>query len=151
MKKLLTLIVFAVCGLQLSGCVTQFKSNTIRTETIEAKILPMPVVAEMRVEKQKVTGKASGIVVGKSKNGQVTEKDLVSQAVAKALGQDPPSPDGPDLLVDANFFWEREEEKVTVTVTGYPGYYTTFRNVKDTDSLWLNVVKPGSYRADGGR
>jgi outer membrane murein-binding lipoprotein Lpp len=150
MKNILTLMAFAVCGFLLSGCAKVLKSNNIQSASLGAKLEATPVVADLRVEKERVKGQAGG----KIKMGVTTEETVTSQALAKALKQDPPSADGPDLLVGQNTFYERKYrgrklKHVTVTVTGYPAYYTNFRNAEENDSAWLDIVWAGFESGSG--
>ena len=89
----------------------------------------------MNVSEQQRVGEATGASIDSDR--------LLREAIAKALGQDPPTVDGADILVGRNVFVVQKGSSVTVTVTGYPAWYTNFRSNKDvSQNEWLIV--PGS-------
>jgi len=118
--KLLLLLLVACCCAMLGGCASLRKTSSVNSIRFEAPpIEVLPIAVDVAVTGQKGTGEA---------NGKTTEiESLKRQAVAKALNQDPPSPDGADLLVGMDVFEERRGSEVKVTVTGYHAYYTNFR------------------------
>jgi len=131
MKKILLLL---ICSLLLIGCASVSKSNTLKTVSLEPEVEPLPVVADLVVSEHKVTGEANGTITQ-------TEK-LAREALTKALGQEPPSADRPDVLVGMNVFTEiTDNAYLKVTVTGYPAYYTNFRTAKEEDLERLNIAK----------
>jgi hypothetical protein len=130
MKKILLLL---IGGLLLAGCSSVSKSNTLKAVALEPDIEPLPVAADLAVSGQKATGEASGKVKEKAK--------LEMEALAKALGQEPPSVDKPDVLVGMNVFTEVTNSDLKLTVTGYPAYYTNFRTAKEEDFQRLNIAR----------
>jgi len=130
MKKILLLL---ISGLLLAGCSSVSRSNTLKAVVLEPDIEPLPVAADLAVSGQKVTGEASGKVEEKA--------ELEKEALANALGQEPPSVDGPDVLVGMNVFTEVTNSDLKLTVTGYPAYYTNFRTAKEEDFQRLNIAK----------
>jgi len=130
MKKFLLIF---LCFYLFTGCSTTVKTNTIvdvYIGTTEVEILP--VTADLAVSAQKARGEATG---------KITDLNtLTKEALAKALGQDVPSVDKPDVLVGLNTFTEVNGADLKVVLTGYPAYYTNFRTATKEDSLRLNVV-----------
>lgn len=140
MKKTITLLMFAVCGFILSGCSSKVtRGNTYQSVLLEPRIEPVPVVADLRVGDKHVTGQASGKITK-----ETTAADIVFSAYADALGQNPPTADGPDALVGENgsIIW-KGKKRLTVIVTGYPAWYTNFHNAEENDSARLNVFGGG--------
>ena len=153
MKKIMSLMIFLVCGFLLTGCSSKvIKSNTIKSASIELDIQAVPVAADLKISDKRASGQASGKISGK-----LSKEDITSQALTKALGQDPPSAEGPDVLIGINRFEEWKGKKLLkVTVTGYPAWYTNFHNAEDSDSAaWLLVSGAwgglgGKYQGKGG-
>ena len=134
MKKTLLLL---ICSFSFIGCAVYGNNNTVKSVSLEPEVEPLPVVADLLVSEKKETGEASGKI-------HEIEK-LKHEARAKALGQEPPSADNPDVLVGMNTFTEFSgnffSPKVKLTVTGYPAYYTNFRTAKEEDLERLDIVK----------
>jgi len=134
MKKTLLLL---ICSLSFIGCAVYGNNNTVKSVSFEPEVEPLPIVADLLVSEQRETGEASGKI-------HEIEK-LKHEARAKALGQEPPSADKPDVLVGMNVFTEISGNfffpKVKLTVTGYPAYYTNFRTAKEEDLERLNIAK----------
>ncbi|MCL2208142.1 MAG: hypothetical protein FWB90_08660 [Fibromonadales bacterium] len=133
MKKLFLLL---ISGFLLIGCVAPaYKNNTLQAVKMEAPdIEALPVTADLSVSEQKATVEVEG---------NVLQRDILKkEAVAKALGQDPPSLDKPDVLVGVNVFEEITADKLKLTVTGYPAYYVNFRTATEKDEL-LSMEKAG--------
>jgi uncharacterized protein YceK len=146
MKKLLLPIVI-ICSLWLiTGCaaVTTTGGNTLKRLAVETDVKPLPITADLKVSEQKARGEASGL--------PMEEERLTNLAVARALGQDPPSPLKPDVLVGMYVFREwkgaGKMSNLKITVTGYPAFYTNFRSVEEGDSAW--VIMPGGIGMAGG-
>ena len=118
--KLALLLLVACCCSMLGGCAYSRKTSTVNSISFDAPpIEVLPIAADVAVTAQKGTGEATG---------KSTEIDrLTREAVAKALNQDPPSPEGADLLVGMDVFEERRGTEAKVTVTGYHAFYTNFR------------------------
>ena len=139
-------MIFLVCGFLLTGCAsTVIKSNTIKTASVDLEIEAVKLVADLKVSDKRVSGQASG-KIGK----ELSKEDITSQALTKAMGQDPPSAEGPDVLVGINRFEEwKGKKRLTVTVSGYPAWYTNFHNAVDSDSALLLVG--GAWGGLGGK
>jgi len=140
MKKFLLI---SICFLLLVGCARVTKTNTLVGVypyiSDITNIETLPVTADLVVSEQKIRGEATGQVTDLTNLG-----NLEKEALANALGQNPPSIDKPDVLVGMNLFTEIEGAKLKVIVTGYPAYYANFRTATEVDSLRLNVVNNNS-------
>jgi hypothetical protein len=128
MKKFLLIL---ICLLFMS-CASVVKDHTLVGVDIEAKVETLPVTADLAISEQKARGEAKG--------PSSELKNISKEAFAKALSQDPPSVDKPDVLVGVNTFTEKSGDSLKVTFTGYPAYYTNFRTATEKDSLRLNMV-----------
>ncbi|MCL2261548.1 MAG: hypothetical protein FWC15_09385 [Fibromonadales bacterium] len=136
MEKLFLLL---ISSFLLIGCATAYKNNTLQSAKVEAPdIEALPVTADLSVSQQKAKGEAEG---------KVFQRDILEkEALAKALGQNPPSLDKPDVLVGINVFEEITVDKLKLTVTGYPAYYTNFRTATEKDEpLSMAKASPASH------
>jgi hypothetical protein len=120
---------------------TSIKTVSAGPETVRS----LPLTADLNISEQKVRGEAYGRVSDMSDNGE----RLIREAVARALGQDPPKTEGPDVLVGMNVRKEQSGKNLSVTVTGYPGWYHNFRTVESGDSAWLILTNTGGVRRGG--
>jgi hypothetical protein len=130
MKKFLLIF---LCIFLFTNCSSVVKNNTLVGVNInETEVETLPVTADLAVSEQKTKGEAIGYV---------TDIDILAkEAIAKALGQEPPSVDKPDVLVGINAFTEVDGANLKVVFTGYPAYYTNFRTATKADSLRLSMV-----------
>lgn len=132
------LLIF-LCLFLLMGCSSAVKNNTLVGVSVEGtEIETLPVTADLAVSEQRVKGEASGKITDNTDRFNLTK-----EALAKALGQEQPSVDKPDLLVGINVFTEVDGADVKLILTGYPAYYTNFRTATKTDSLRLNMFNHG--------
>jgi hypothetical protein len=149
MRKALLLLTIG-CGLWLAGCASTYsRSNTVRTLTLGPDgVRTLPVTADLNISPQKSQGEARGALTA----GAGDEDRLIREAVARALGQDPPRPEGADVLVAMNVFKELNGNVLKVTVTGYPAWYHNFRNLEKEpgDSAWLILLNGGGAPSGGG-
>lgn len=133
MKKYLLIL---LCLFLLMGCASSVKTNTLVGVGVgETEIQTLPVTADLAVSDRKVIVEV---------NGKVTNLNgLTQEALAKALGQEQPSVNSPDVLVGQHSFTESNGNDIKVTLTGYPAWYTNFRTATRADSLRLNMVSSG--------
>jgi hypothetical protein len=156
MKKILTLLLtVAICGLGFTGC-TLKKFTSIKTLDVGAPVRALPLTADLNISDQKVRGEAHGTL------GSVGDDDrIVREAAARALGQDPPKVEAPDVLVAMNVYKEQRGRDLKVVVTGYPAWYHNFRTANigggksgESDSAWLILTHSGGggggYMSVGG-
>jgi hypothetical protein len=126
------LLIF-LCLFLFVGCSSVVKTNTLVGADIkEIEMETLPLTADLAVSEQKTRGEAIGLVTDIN--------TLSKEALAKALGQEPPSVDKPDVLVGINVFTEVDGTNLKVIFTGYPAYYTNFRTATEADSLRLSMV-----------
>jgi hypothetical protein len=126
------LLIF-LCFFLLMSCSSVVKTNTLVGTGVDGtEIETLPVTADLAVSEQRARGEATG---------KITDiGNLTKEALAKALGQEPPSVDKYDALVGLNAFTEVDGTDIKVILTGYPAYYTNFRTATETDSLRLSMV-----------
>jgi len=133
MKRLLLIF---LCFFLLTGC-SVVKTNTlVGVDINETEIEILPVTADLAISEQKTRGEAIGKIADLN--------NLTKEALAKALGQEPPSTNMPDVLVGLSAFTEVDGTDLKVILTGYPAYYTNFRTAKAADSLRLNMLNSGA-------
>jgi len=146
MKKILTLLLtMTICGLGFTGCVLK-KYTSIATLDMGTPVRALPLTADLNISEQKVRGEAHGYI------GTGADEDrIVREATARALGQDPPKVEAPDVLVAMNVYKEQRGRDLKVVVTGYPAWYHNFRTVGlgggkmgESDSAWLILMHSGS-------
>lgn len=112
----------------LGSCSTTRKVETAKTlEIYGPGVIQAPVIADLDVKEQKVSGTAVG-----SSNSLSTVKNLaLVDAIKKAQA---------DVLISPSFEIETKGNKTTATVTGFPATYRNFRSATTADSL---LVKNG--------
>jgi len=126
-----------LCFFLLISCSSTVKTNTLIGVGVgETEMETLPVTADLAVSDQRARGEATGKITDIS--------NLTKEALAKALGQYPPSVDKPDALVGLNVSTEVDGADLKVILTGYPAYYTNFRTATKTDSLLLNTLNSGA-------
>lgn len=130
------LLIF-LCFYLFTSCSSTVKTNTLVGASIDGtEVEALPVTADLAVLEQKTRGEAIG---------KITDlNNLTKEALAKALWQEQPSVDRPDVLVGLNVFTEVDGADLKVTLTGYPAYYINFRTATKEDSLRLNMVNSGA-------
>lgn len=124
MKNIIILCVLFACVFT-TGCAQTIVSGTFRTLNVPTEVGMSPIAADLRVSEQRTQGVAQGKVRDSA--------FLYDEALANALGQNPPTPEGPDILVAGDLFAERRGSKLTLTITGYPAWYHNFRTVDPDD------------------
>jgi hypothetical protein len=142
MKKILLLM--AVCGIGLTGCAVRMSTSIKTVSAGPETVRSLPLTADLNISEQKVRGEAYGKV-----RMSDDEDRLIREAVARALGQDPPKAEAPDVLVGMNVYREQKGKNMSVVVTGYPGWYQNFRTVESGDSAWLILTNTGGVRRGG--
>ena len=144
LKQTLKLAMLVLSGLLLQSCTSVSKFSTAKTLDIEAVVNQKPTLADLEIKDKKVTGTASY---------KITEKgiDAIKQeAVANALKSV-----NADILVEPNIESVMTKSTVTITVTGYPGFYKNFRAIKTEDlpvleSVLFNVIPTATLPATNG-
>jgi len=129
MKKAISiLLIFSTMAISCAT-VDQTSSSTTRVMDVKgAGVLQHPVIGEMEVDIEKVTGTVE-------RSGRVTNiESLKVLAMNDAI-----KTAGADILVEPTFEIISENSITTVTVTGYPASYTNFRSITMDDVPLLEV------------
>jgi len=111
---------------------TRSARNTLPAIEISPAIKALPVVADLSVSETRVRGEASGKI-------EEGIESLQRQAIANALGHNPPSITAPDVLIGTTFFYTQEGHNLDVVATGYPAFFTNFRSAQEGDVNFLSV------------
>lgn len=119
-------ITLALLGcLALASCTT--RSRTVKTLGIYGPgVLQNPVVADLDVRAEKVTGTATG----NSRGVAALQDDAIADALAKAQA---------DVLVEPMFQTVNNGGRTTVTATGFPATYTNMRAATTVDKPMLEI------------
>jgi hypothetical protein len=125
MKKLIILIIFFV---NFTSCSTL--TLTPKTQNINSRgIIQLPVVAELEVKNEKITGEASQT---SNTSLSIIKSKAVNNALSKSSG---------DVLIEPNYIIKTDRGMTHVTVTGYPGVYKNFHTITEDD---MPLIKAGN-------
>ncbi|MFM8949194.1 MAG: hypothetical protein ACKOKB_00255, partial [Bacteroidota bacterium] len=120
MKTVNFLSAFVLTILFASCSVTRTKT-TKTTDIYGSGVIQKPVVVDLDVSDQKVSGTATA-------SSSSLSTDIKSLAVNDALKKA-----NADVLVEPKFETETIGGKTTATVTGWPASYKNFRSIKSED------------------
>lgn len=112
----------------LVSCVST-KLTTATSKTLDiygSGVVQQPVVAELEVKIERVTAATQARA---NSSIETLKSEAVNQAMKKT---------GADILVEPKFESETIGGRRTVTVTGYPAFYTNFRPMQPGDEFLLN-------------
>lgn len=113
----------------IASCATTEESGTVRTtESYGSGVIQHPVIGELEVNTEKVTGEST-----------TTSGESVSNLKGDAL-RDAKQKSHAHVIVDPSFDVEASGRDRTVQVTGFPATYTNFRPVTDDD---LPLIEAG--------
>ncbi len=129
LKETLNGVIIVVSITLLQSCTSISKFSTAKTTDIAASINQKPTLVDLEVKDAKVTATAS------YKSTEKGFEAIKQEAVANALKSV-----NADILVEPKFDTEVKNSTITITVTGYPGFYKNFRAVKTEDLLILESV-----------
>ena len=143
-KQTIHLAIAVVSAALLQSCTSVSKFSSAKTLDVTAVVNQKPTLADLDIKDKKVTGTASY---------KITQKgiDAIKQeAVANALKSV-----NADILVEPKFDTEVNNSTITITVTGYPGFYKNFRPIKTEDlpvleSILFNVIPTATLPASNG-
>jgi hypothetical protein len=121
-----TILLISLVALLAASCTTTKSTTTKSMDIYGSGVIQHPVIAELRVDKKKVTGMA------RSAGGQNVQT-VKNNAIADAL-----KTSGADILVEPIFETETSGSITYARVTGFPGYYENFRPAEARDSLYLD-------------
>lgn len=131
MKTSLSVIVLTIV-LLLASCTSNKTITSKSSDIYGAGVVQYPVVAEIEVSPTKI----SGTVVWKG--GGASTNTLKEMAISEAVKSA-----NADVLVEPRFEVEVKGRKRTVTATGFPAKYKSFRNAELSDTL---IVKIGAMQ-----
>jgi hypothetical protein len=115
MKKIM-FIIFVV-AIAACGCATKQSLSTASSiDVTSAGVYHLPVVADLDIGAEKVTGVATAST--KSESVEVTKSYAIIDAIDKAKA---------DVLVAPQYVVTKKEKLIHVTVTGFPATYVNFR------------------------
>jgi hypothetical protein len=118
---LLTLVIFA------ASCTTTSTITTKQMDIYGSGIIQYPVVADLEVSEHKVTGTAQA---NRGHSLEAIRNNAVADALKKADA---------DVLIEPVFESVTNWGITTVTVTGFPGTYTNFRQATENDIYVLET------------
>ena len=136
MKSRFTFLLYLPVLLAFTSC-GAFKATTTTTKSAQvmdiygAGVIQKPVVADLEVKEEKVTGTATG-------NSANSVSDMKVEAIADAVKKA-----NADVLIEPKFETVTSGSKTEVTVTGYPATYKNFRPItkEDAELIKEGVVK----------
>lgn len=103
-----------------------------RMDIYGSGVIQHPVVAELNVRSEKVTGTA------RSSSGNTSVRDVRNNAIAEALKNA-----NADILIEPVFETETRQGVTIVQVTGFPGNYENFRlaTLEDVPLLDMGILQ----------
>lgn len=132
-RTIISSIVLALFVLVLASCSTVESARSIRSiDVSNSHVLQMPLVSDLAVSEQRVSGIAQG-TTGDSLDS------LRRTAIANALDKS-----GGDVLLLPSFKVSNASYNVEVIVTGYSAKYTTPRPLRDSDVPLLEASRTNS-------
>ena len=135
-KQTIKLVLVVASATLLQSCTSLSKFSSAKTIDIAASVNQKPTLADLDVKENKVSGTAS------YKSSEKSFEAIRLEAVANALKSV-----NADILVEPKFDTEIKSSTITISVTGYPGFYKNFRTIKTDDLpvlesfLFTGVIK----------
>lgn len=117
-----SLTIFSALALVvLQSCATSIKTSTVKTMDIYGSgVIQKPVVADLVVQQERVTGNATGY----NQQIEIIKQKAVSDALQKSSS---------DVLIEPRFETETKNGRTVAIVTGYPATYSNFRPIVAED------------------
>lgn len=103
----------------MASCSVLTSKSTKTININHSGVIQTPVIVDIDVESDKVTGSASGRI-----NIEILKQEAIADAIEKAAA---------DVLVEPSFKTKTTFRTTIVNVSGYPGHYTNFRNIQAND------------------
>lgn len=132
MKKIVNILFLFSIFLPLLFCSCSRRAVAAydsRTLDVERSVITVPLLSQLQVSSSAVS--ATMVV---DKHNKLPINSIKSHVVEQAL-----STVDADLLFDPKFTITYKKQKVTsISVTGYPAEYLSFRNYQPSDSILLN-------------
>lgn len=135
-KQTIKFVLVVASAALLQSCTSLSKFSSAKTIDIAASVNQKPTLADLDVKENKVSGTAS------YKSSEKSFEAIRLEAVANALKSV-----NADILVEPKFDTEIKSSTITISVTGYPGFYKNFRTIKTDDLpvlesfLFTGVIK----------
>lgn len=125
-----TLIIsIAAATLFLTACATK-KTATVKSSDIHGSgVIQYPVIADLDVKEQKVSGSVQW------RGGGASLNDLKEMAMTDAVKKS-----NADVLIEPTFEIEIKGRRKSVTAVGYPANYKNFRNATPADTVIQKIV-----------
>ena len=118
----------------ITSCTTTYNSTEAKYADIKSPgVFHMPLVADLEVQNEQISGENNSIT-----SGTTSENRLREGAIANALERSKA-----DVLIEPVFTKKTENNKITVTVRGWPASYKNFRNMTEND---IDLVKMGQVK-----
>ena len=140
------LLIISIASCNNLRTVINYK-QTKYAEINNGGVYSVPVVADLKVNENKVSASIKGRIIYGMDNEEII-KDLKNQVVAIAIDQNKA-----DILIEPNYIVEIVDDQVEVTVTGRPGIYSNFRNIKPTDTavIKLNQISKAESKSTSSK
>lgn len=118
------LVFLSIVLFLFASCATT-KTQTAKTIDIYGSVVHKPIIADLQVQSQKITGTASFQSLSSL---EAAKNTAVAEALKKANA---------DVLIEPSFQTVTSNGKTTVTVAGWAGSYKNFRNANSEDLPFL--------------
>lgn len=134
MKKIVgNLFLFVVLLLSLASCAA-FRSSTATVAQVETNVKQFPTIVDLDIQQQRITKTVSWNWLSLEKyNLSMRKKNLMADVIEESNA---------DILVSPQFKYVKVPfGRRTLTVTGYPATFKSFRKAteKDLDLLGLSI------------
>jgi len=128
MKRKFLMLTLSASAFLMSCAVSKSKTSTSKTMDIYgAGVIHKPVLVDLDVKETKVSGVAT---LSDNPALDLVKQHAVADAIKKASC---------DVLVEPTYLTETTGDRVTATVTGFPGTYKNFRSIKAEDVPLVQV------------
>lgn len=130
-KRFRNLFLFVVLLVSLSSC-SAFRSSTATMAQVETNIKQFPTIVDLDVQQQRITKTVSWSWLPFEKYKlSVRKENLMADAIDESNG---------DILVSPQFKYTKVPfGKRTLTITGYPATFKSFRKATEKDIHLLGL------------
>lgn len=126
-----------IVALGLVGCNSSYQLSTSHRVNLSHKVLYTPTLANVQVESTRVSATLSASQVAGLSDEQA-KQSVVAAALSTAAKQNGSCA---DILVVPRFVTARENGKmVSITVSGYPASFTSFRPMTKADAVFAETL-----------
>jgi hypothetical protein len=121
--------IIALILIFFTGCSPRITTNTTKTLDIYgAGVIQYPVIAELNVSENQITGRASA---NDGESLEVVKKNALIDALNKSNA---------DILVEPVYKTIRQGRRATAEVSGFPATYVNFRSATEQD---IRLIEAG--------